>query len=321
MTAATVKAAEFGGIMLLVGGSVSGLWLAPGVLRHHRRLLTLLIWIGAVLVAALGLVEVRLTLLDVLGRADGELFARYLRSTKHGAVVTARLWLVPLLALLTTLALRTPRPAAMGRTRQGGSGAGGWATAARPALHLASAGVAVALLVGFSRVSHAAAMGGAAPLVADLIHLAAAAGWAGPLIYLALLPDWGERQEAMAALARLSAVGAAAVSALIVTGTFNVLTHLSEPTTFVRSAYGWSLWVKLALFGLVVAVAARNRFRTLPRFLRGGPVGEMRVPVRLEAALVVLLLAATGALTTSALPHGDSGPASAWQNLLRLLGL
>lgn len=300
--------------MLLLGAVVALRLLAPGLIEQRAprslRLLRIGMAVGALLLLAAALLEVSTTLRSVLGRVQPELFWRYLRSTRHGELTQLRLALVPaILALGLTVTLP--------RFRLAARAALGWP------LTLALAAAGGALLYTFSLLSHAAAMGGPAPLYADLIHLLAAVLWVGPLVYLALLGglDQEGRAGGAAALRRLSLTGLLTVLALTVTGTFNALTHASQPAKFVTSAYGWSLWVKLALFVLVLLVAASNRYRLLPRYLAGDGGAPLVASMRLEAVLLVALLLATGALTTSELPHGQEVSADALANLRHILRL
>ncbi len=323
--AAALKASAYLGTMLLVGGAVCAMWLAPTLVggdrgappdgpagaagRRTRLAFGALVLLGAVVLVAASLLEVATTLREVLGRVDADLVRRYLTSTLHGRVVRERWWLAGLVAVATVALVLWP-----GRRRLPAS--------ARAALGAVAACASVALMYGFARLSHAAAMGGGVPLGADFIHLLAAGVWAGPLGYLALLaPGEDGRSALAAAVKRLSTVGALAVVVLAATGAYTALGHMTEPAAFARSAYGVALWVKLGLFALVVVAAALNRFRYLPRFLAGGPVAPLRSALRLEAALLAALLVATGALTTSPLPHADAAAGGAFANLLHLIDL
>lgn len=302
------------GLMLLPGAVVCLRLLAPALVEERAprslRLLRLGLLLGAVLLLAGALLEVSSTLRGVMGRVEPELYLRYLRSTRHGQLTQLRLVLVPVLLALGA-AVTLPR------FRSGAAATLRWP------LDLALTLIGGALLYTFSLLSHAAAMGGAAPLYADLLHLLAAVLWAGPLLHLALLGGLKQANRAAAgpALRRLSAIGLTAVLALSVTGAFNALTHASEPATFVGSAYGVSLWVKLALFALVLLAAARNRFRLLPRYLADGRGRPLVVSLRLEAVLLLALLLVTGALTTSELPHAQGASTDALENLRNILRL
>lgn len=316
LEAAAVKSLLYLGAMLVVGGAVTARWLAPGLVQARgKRLVTTLLLAGAVLLAGAALLDVAATLRSALGRVDGDLLQRYLATTRHGAVTRLRLALAPAVALLTVAQVWWRRPLLANVPGAPARWVGGL-------LDALLAAAALLLLYGFSSLSHAAAMGGVVPMWADLVHVCAAAAWAGPLGYLAMLRGWeGERAYAAAAFQRLSRVGLVAVAALALTGTLTALTQLGEPRTFVASAYGVSLGVKLALVLAVVVVAALNRYRHLPRFLAGGPGGPLRRAVTLEAVLLVAVFLATGALTTSALPHAADASTSAFENLRRLLEL
>lgn len=342
--AAALKALAYLGTMLLVGGAVCVVWLAPAMVRgesdpanarRKRLAFAALVALGAAVLAASSVLEVANTLREVLGRVDADLVRRYLASTQHGQVVRERWLEVALVATASIALVSWPSRGEGGRPADAGTARPpGWRLSDYGRLAVGAVAVCSSLLLlyGFARLSHAAAMGGAAPLGADFTHMLAAAVWAGPLGYLALfapgagapragVPGEGARAVFAAAMRRLSTVGALAVAVLAVTGTYNALGHVTEPAAFATSAYGTALWVKLALFALVVVVAALNRFRKLPRFLAGGPVAPLRRALRIEAALVGALLLVTGALTTAPLPHSDSGMSDAWTNLLHLIDL
>jgi putative copper export protein len=361
--AAALKASAYLGTMLLVGGAVSVMWLAPTLVRGEvdpaggtsaggrgrtRRAFGALVLLGAVVLVAASLFEVVNTLREVLGRVDADLMRRYLASTLHGRVVRERWWQAALVAVTTTALAFWPddhrgrsgggsgdmaSAHTSGRERTGTGppqlelGPRSWwrrrlPTLVRAALSAVAACASLALMYGFARLSHAAAMGGSVPLGADFTHLLAAGVWAGPLGYLALLtPGEGGRAALAAAVKRLSSVGALAVAVLAVTGTYSALGHMAEPAAFATSPYGTALWVKLGLFALVVVAAAFNRFRHLPRFLAGGPVAPLRRALRLEAALLAALLVVTGALTTSPVPHAGGDASGALANLLHLIDL
>lgn len=286
--AATVKALLYLGAILLLGAGILPRFIGPALggaaLRSRLR------WgaaAGAALIIAGSVVDLAVTLHSVLGFLDAGLLWDYTLNTRHGRATLARLGLT-----LAAAALR----------RRG------------PNLAYALAG---ALLLGtFSWTSHAAAMGGTPPLLADLIHFAAAAAWAGPILYLALTPGWHERLPALRqAFRRLSRTGLASVLVLTASGAYTALIHLQDPERFVASPYGLSLGLKLVAFAAIVGVAALNRFRLLPAFLATDRPEGLRSAVRIEALLLVAVFALTGALTTSSLPHDPTAQPTALQNL------
>lgn len=309
-----MKSVLYLGAMLLVGGIVTARLVAPAFMRvRGRRLLLLGLALGAVLLIGGALLEVAVTLKGVLGRLDLELYRRYLGGTRHGEMALLRVAVTAATALIA-LALSWPRAAAPNaRPPRGGRAVG-------LVGDLTLLVLCAELLYTFSALSHAAAMGGPAPLWVDLAHLVAAALWAGPVLYLAVVGGFERaRPEATAALRRLSAIGLVAVAVLFLTGAFNALTHAGDPAAFARSAYGWSLWVKLALFGLVIVLGARNRFALLPDLVEGGPARPMERSLRVEALVLLAIFVVTGALTTAVLPHSHGAGSDVLTNLLGVI--
>ncbi len=292
---------------MLVGSGVTATIVAPELTITGRALRRRITW-GAVVGAGLLLLgsafDLALTLLNALGRLPSrDLTTSYLGSTRHGHAILVRTVLVGLVLLLTFwLTRRQSRP----QNR-------------RPWLIGIYLVVSCLLLGTFSYTSHAAAMGGTPPLFADLAHFAAATVWAGPLFYLALVPDWGEPYQTglQIAFKRVSFIGLLSVLTLFATGIYTTLVHLQDPARFATSPYGFALYAKVALVLITVGLATANRFWLLPAFLRRGAVRFKRA-VRLESVLLVAVLLATGVLTTSALPHG-SGEADAWTNFVHLI--
>ena len=292
---ALTKTCLYLGSVLLVGAGVFTRLINGRVLVSPRVLClgvvggAAVLWLGSAL-------DIVLTLRGVLGRADWPLVYDYLGSTRHGRAVVFRSVLVGLVAGLTVLKRR------------------GWVNGLLGALSLL-------LLASFSWTSHAAAVGGAAPLLIDLIHFSAAAAWGGSILYLAASRQWStpELSERYTfSLTRVSQLGLVSVAALGLTGVYSGLLHLSDPASFVRSPYGFALYAKLAFVALSVAVAALNRFKLLPLARRTGRHLGFRNSLRAEALLIVLILAATGVLSTSALPHGPDASNGVLENATRL---
>ena len=303
MELALVKSLLLLGAVLLVGGGFTVAVVAPELAATGGALRRRVVWgaaVGAGLLLLGSALDIVLTLRAALGRwPTSDLTSSYLGSTRHGHAVLVRTVLVGLVLPLTFwLTYRQSRQP--------------WLTG----IYLV---VSCLLLGTFSYTSHAAAMGGTPPLLADLAHFAAATVWAGPLFYLALVPDWGEPYQTglQIAFKRVSFIGLLSVLTLFATGIYTTLIHLQDPARFATSPYGFALYAKVALVLITVGLATANRFWLLPAFLRRGAV-RFKKAVRLEGVLLVAVLLATGILTTSALPHG-SGEADAWTNLVNLI--
>ncbi len=165
---------------------------------------------------------------------------------------------------------------------------------------------------------------------ADLVHLSVAAVWIGGVVGLVLLfrakravpePDW------LAALVgRFSSVALVTMGLLVVSGIAMTLPLVGAPRALTTTDYGVALLVKLALVAWIVTIAAYNRWKLVPEISAvgsspteasataddeqqenavGADVTTTRVWTRLvttlkiEAGLVVLVLAATAVLATT----------------------
>lgn len=230
---------------------------------------------------------------DAAAATDPQMLASVLTDSAMGRAVLARM-AAAVLAIVAVVALRPG-----------------------PALWRALTGLGAVALLSFAWTGHGAATDGAGGwvhLAADLLHLLAAGLWIGALVAFALLlarPDRIDGPGARAlhkALHGFSGVGSAAVAVIVATGLVNSW-FLVGPTglpALVRTAYGLVLLAKLAAFGAMVLLAARNRFAHTPALagaLRGGDLAPalrtLRASVALEAALgfaVLVLVAVLGML-------------------------
>lgn len=140
------------------------------------------------------------------------------------------------------------------------------------ALHGLMVAAGLIIAASFAWTGHGAATdgtGGLVHLTADIIHSVAAALWLGALVALTILlfrrtePD----DEAMhRALHGFAGLGTLAVVLLVLTGLVNswLLVGLSRVGDLGTSLYGQLLIAKLVLFALMLALAAKNRFRLTP---------------------------------------------------------
>ncbi len=153
-------------------------------------------------------------------------------------------------------------------------------------------------------------------LAADILHLLSAAAWLGALAGLLLLL-WGSLRNderlplALRALADFSSVGTFLVAVIVVTGLANLwfTVGLDQVQASSSSLYGQLLLAKLALFGLMLSLAALNRFRLTPRLavaLEAGDSGASRRAlcgsIAVETASAVVILAFVAWLGTLSPP-------------------
>jgi copper transport protein len=161
----------------------------------------------------------------------------------------------------------------------------------------------------------------------DVAHVLAMSAWLGGLVVvLACVPAAtrplapADRSRLLAAvLVRFSAVALTAVAVLAVTGTTQAILEVRHIDALTGSAFGRSVLIKSGLLLALIGFGAVNRRRVVPALRRlaaaaaspGGPGRLLRLTLRSEVALVLVVLGVTGALTGYAPPtSADEGPQS-----------
>lgn len=159
----------------------------------------------------------------------------------------------------------------------------------------------------FAWMGHGAATDGPwgpVHLSSDVLHTWAAGVWIGALVvFLALLfsrPDTANQRALYRALHGFSGVGSALVAILVATGLVNswFVIGLAGVPQLWTTAYGQLLTIKVALFLVMVGLAAANRFFLTPRL--GAAMGDgsssipatgaLRRSLAMETGLSILVL-------------------------------
>ncbi len=150
-------------------------------------------------------------------------------------------------------------------------------------------------------------------LGADIAHLLAAGVWIGALIAMVWLA-WRPREAAdlwrlHRVLRGFSGTGTAVVGVLIVTGIVNLIGVTGGVLPGVL--YGTLILAKVALFGLMLGLAAAHRWRLVPGFetaMAEGDsaraLGQLRTSLAIEAGIgasILLIVAWLGTLDPSGL--------------------
>jgi putative copper resistance protein D len=176
--------------------------------------------------------------------------------------------------------------------------------------------IAAGLVGTLAWAGHAAAtpgIEGSVHLTADVLHLIAAAAWVGALVPLALLlrTAWREDDEtsravAQSAVLRFSTLGIASVATLLATGFVNSWILTGTIPALVGTDYGRLLLVKVALFLVMVSIAAVNRLWLTPRLVREPSIAGARNALRqlgrnsaFEAATGAIILGIVAVLGTT----------------------
>lgn len=156
--------------------------------------------------------------------------------------------------------------------------------------------------LAFTQIGHTTAAPGPGPAALLTLHLAAVALWSAALIVLHRmvgLADWSELT--IHTLERFSRLATVVVVALIAAGTGLLWSLLEQWITLLDTAYGQLLSIKISLLGLLLLLAAINRWHLVPALRRGKPraAQRLRASILTEGVLVGLILLLTALLTAT----------------------
>jgi putative copper resistance protein D len=140
-------------------------------------------------------------------------------------------------------------------------------------------------------------------LIADALHLVAAAAWLGGLLALALLfvlairrTDPALASTLQVATWRFSTLGLLSVGTLFATGLVNTWMLAGNLPNLLETDYGRLLLLKIALFVAMVAIAGINRLRLTPALPNTQAAHRLDRNARVELALGVAIIAIVGLL-------------------------
>jgi copper resistance protein D len=172
--------------------------------------------------------------------------------------------------------------------------------------------IGAALLVSQAWLGHAAEGGaglrGVAMIAAYSVHVLAGAAWAGglaPLLFALVEHRRSAKDftaENLKILAGFSAMGMAAVTLIVLSGATNAGFRVGGSFgRLLDTRYGDTLFVKLTLVALMLALACFNRFIAMPRLRRAAATsaaqtGALVRNVAAELVLAILVLGAAAAL-------------------------
>lgn len=171
-------------------------------------------------------------------------------------------------------------------------------------LSLSLTGILLVLLA-FTQVGHS--VNSPRLLLAGLLmlHLLAAAFWVASLWPLYCLA--GNRQhhaDTAQILARFGQIAMVAVGLLVAAGITLAVLLTGGPLSLVTTDYGQLLVIKLTLVGILLLLAAANKWRWVPAFERGdvNAPRQLQRSIMMEILLVMVILAVTAILTTTTSP-------------------
>jgi putative copper resistance protein D len=184
--------------------------------------------------------------------------------------------------------------------------------AAMPWIALASA---LGLIASIAWTGHAGSTAGGlgiVHLISDALHLIAAAAWIGGLVSLTFLVTVALRHQADGWVSlvadtsqRFSRLGIVSVVTLLITGIVNAGILVGSLHALLVTGYGRLLMLKMALFAIMLAFAAVNKFWLTPAIASFSSSEREREVVRrlvrncaIEIALGLAIFAIVGALGT-----------------------
>jgi putative copper resistance protein D len=167
----------------------------------------------------------------------------------------------------------------------------------RQARYVAWLGVAL-IVVSFAAMGHTRSHAGAALLGTLLTaHVGVAAYWFGALVPLLLVLRHAPTAEAARSLGAFSAVAVRAVPVLFVAGLVLAILLIGS-VDGLATPYGRLVMLKLALFALLLGLAAANRYRWTTRFALEGNADRLQRAIVSESLVMLVLLGATAVMTT-----------------------
>jgi copper transport protein len=293
-----IKLALYLGLALEVGAGGFARWIsrfdAPGtpqmVSRGVERLLSRVLLFGAILVAAVSVIDVLQTTYRALGVLDAGTAWAYLTQSRHGNISLARVGLSVALAGLGLGAVAKPTDRLLDT--------------------LGHAVLSLAVIVTVSMTGHSGAEGRVLPLVGDVFHVIGMTAWIAVVAGLAWLPIWKSMQpETFGVLNRVSAVALGSVLLLGATGLYTSLLRFYGFEAVTATPYGQALIVKFFAIAPVLALAGLNRWYWLPNLKRTRSslwLGRFGQSMKLESLLLVVVLVTTGNLVSQPPPQAPA---------------
>ncbi len=138
------------------------------------------------------------------------------------------------------------------------------------------------LLASLAGVGHTQVHEGVTAIVhvtADAVHLLAAGAWLGGLVPLGMVAVSSRAKQlsnddAVLVLSRFSGMAYLAVAALVASGLLNGWFLVGSLSALIGTTYGELLLLKLGLFGLMLCLAASNRFWLVPALAKAATISQ-----------------------------------------------
>ncbi|SLN10948.1 Copper resistance protein D [Falsiruegeria litorea R37] len=156
-------------------------------------------------------------------------------------------------------------------------------------------------LWSFAQIGHVPELETTGVRLLLLMHLLGVAFWVGILSPLRTLSQRPEYLSKAAMLGhRFGQAASVIVPALVLAGLLMAWMLLGDLWALTTTSYGQILLIKLALVGVILALAAANKLRFVPAMQAGDHKAARHLArsIEIEAAIILVVLAATATLTS-----------------------
>lgn len=181
----------------------------------------------------------------------------------------------------------------------------------------------LAVVASFPLVGHTRFDDVLVGVVADVVHVGAAAVWTGGLAFLLLARSASDDAgQQVRLVGRFSSLATVSIVLVGLAGLALSWTEVRSLSALTSTTYGWTLLAKVALVGLVAAAGAFNHFRLLPT-LEANPDdrsahSRLTRSLRLEVVGIAIVLAATAVLVNLTPAYVDAGIGQLHSEILEL---
>jgi len=134
--------------------------------------------------------------------------------------------------------------------------------------------------------------------ISIFLHFLAFSFWIGSLYPLWVLSASSDLATVKNGLERFGSLAMGIVALLAASGVLLLFQFFTMPGQLISSAYGISIVIKLLLVVCILAIAALNRYKLVPKILANGDARQIGNSIRVEALVALLIMLLTTYFST-----------------------